>query len=225
MNPPSDESESQSQHQPQGNSAVASPKNIEWNDQLEIIVSREGEKAACLNWLHNQCEVKYSRLNTFMALPVIVLSTLSGTFSVASPSLFGQSEIATSVIGFVTIGVGVLSTIQNFFAWAKRQEAHRISSLNYSKLHRYLTIELSLPRDTRTPAKHLIKFVREQVDRLSEISPIVPVDIIGKFNELFADTTPDITKPAITNGLEPIEVNKHSYYEKAPVLPGLIVQP
>jgi hypothetical protein len=183
-------------------------KEVAWNDQLEGIVSREGEKAACLNWLHNECEIKYSRLNTCIALPVIILSTLSGTFSVASASLFGESEEANAVIGFVTIGVGILSTIQGFFAWAKRQEAHRITALNYAKLHRYLTIELSLPRETRTPAKHLIKFVREQVDRLSEISPIVPNDIIGRFNTLFGDTTPDITKPAITNGLEPIEVYK-----------------
>jgi hypothetical protein len=185
-------------------------KNIEWNDQLESIVSREGERAECLNWLHNESEVKYSRLNTCMALPVIILSTLSGTFSVASDNLFGESKEAGATIGFVTIGVGILSTVQNFFGWAKRQEAHRMAASHYSKLHRYLTIELSLPRDTRTPAKHLIKFVREQMDRLSEVSPLVPKDIIAKFNRLFGTSTPDITKPGITNGLEPIEVYKHN---------------
>lgn len=201
-------------HADEGNHGVpGSTKNIEWNDQLESIVSREGEKAECLNWLHNECEMKYSRLNTCMALPVIVLSTISGTFSVASQSLFGESKEASATIGFVTIGVGILSTIQNFFGWAKRQEAHRMAASHYSKLHRYLTIELSLPRDTRTPAKHLIKFVREQTDRLSEVSPLVPKDIINKFNIYFGNSTPDITKPGITNGLEPIEVYKHSTNE------------
>jgi hypothetical protein len=197
------------------NAATSEPtrdptKPIEWNDQLESIVSREGERSQCLNWLHNESEIKYSRLNTLMALPVIILSTLSGTLSVASQGLFGQSEVASAVIGFTTIGVGILSTIQNFFAWAKRQESHRIAALHYGKLHRYLTIELALPRDTRTPAKHLIKFVREQSDRLAEVSPIVPAGIISDFNRLFGNSTPDITKPAITNGLEPIEVYKHN---------------
>ena len=187
--------------------AAAANSKIEWNEQLEGIVSREGEKAQCYYWMHLRSEKKYARLNTMMALPVIVLSTLSGTLSVASPSLFGTDNKAASAgIGFGTIGVSILSTIQNFFAWAKRQEAHRMAALHYSKLYRYLSIELALPRDTRTPAKHLIKFVREQVDRLGEVSPIIPEDVVREFNRLFGATTPDITKPEITNGLEAIHV-------------------
>jgi hypothetical protein len=42
------------------------------------------------------------------------------------------------------------------------------------------------------------------------VSPLVPKDIIDKFNTLFGNSTPDITKPGITNGLEPIEVYKHN---------------
>jgi hypothetical protein len=199
------------------NQLPTNDKKIEWNDQLEGIVSREGEKAQCYYWMHLQAEKKYARLNTLMALPVIVLSTLSGTLSVASPSLFGTNNSAASAgIGFGTIGVSILSTIQNFFGWAKRQEGHRMAALHYSKLYRYLSIELALPRDTRTPAKHLIKFVREQVDRLGEVSPIIPDDVVGKFNHLFGATTPEITKPEITNGLEAIHVYNTTLRGPAP---------
>jgi len=176
---------------------------IHWNQQLEEILSKEGERALCYSWLHNHSQKRYTALDTRIALPVIILSTIAGTGSIASQSLFGNSQAASIVIGCISLGVGIMNTISNYFGWAKRSEAHRISSTTYSKIYKFLVIELSLPRNERMKAKDILKIMREQLERLNEISPQIPDEIIQRFNERFKDDK-EISKPEITNGIDPI---------------------
>jgi len=178
---------------------------IHWNQQLEEILSREGERALCYSWLHNKSQARFAKLDTNIALPVIVLSTIAGTGSIASQSLFGGSQTANICIGVISLSVGVMNTVSNYFGFAKRSEAHRISATTYAKIHKFIVIELSLPRNERMKAKDMLKIIREQLERLNEISPQIPDIIIAQFNEKFHDQK-DVSKPEITNGLDPIQV-------------------
>ena len=90
-------------------------KDINWSTQLEDIVAQEGEKCRGLAWIHQRAETIASKQNNYIQIPVIVLSTLCGTASVGSASLFGGSSVAPTVIGLVSIGVGILNTLGNFF--------------------------------------------------------------------------------------------------------------
>jgi hypothetical protein len=178
---------------------------IQWHSQLEQVLSDEGERSMCYAWLHNNSQKLFSRYNTFITLPVIVMSTIAGSASIGS-SLFPNPAIASIVIGIVSLSVGVLNTISSFFSWAKRAEAHRIASLQHEKVYRFILIELALPREERMAPKDMLKVVRDQCDRLQEISPQIPDNIILIFKDKFGTTTPDVKKPEITNGLDPIEV-------------------
>jgi len=178
---------------------------IHWNQQLEEILSQEGERALCYSWLHHKSQTMVSKYDTNIALPVIVLSTIAGTGSIASQSLFGQSQAASIVIGLISLSVGVMNTVSNYFGFAKRSEAHKISAMTYAKIHKFIVIELSLPRKERMKAKDMLKIIREQLERLAETSPQIPEPIIKEFNEKFHDQK-DVSKPEITNGLDPIRV-------------------
>ena len=186
---------------------------IHWNQQLEEILSREGERALCYSWLHNKSQGRFAKLDTNIALPVIVLSTIAGTGSIASQSLFGGSQTANVCIGVISLSVGVMNTVSNYFGFAKRSEAHRISATTYAKIHKFIVIELSLPRNERMKAKDMLKIIREQLERLNEISPQIPDVIIADFNAKFHDQT-NVSKPEITNGLDPI----HVYIENSEIL-------
>ena len=178
--------------------------NINWHGQLEEVLSDEGERCMCYAWLHNNSQKLFSRLNTIITLPVIVMATIAGSASIGSQSLFSDPKIASVAIGVVSLSVGVLNTISSFFGWAKRAEAHRIASLQHEKVYRFILIELALPRQERMAPKDMLKVVREQCDRLKEMSPEIPDRIITRFKERFGSTTPDVKKPEITNGLDPI---------------------
>lgn len=54
-----------------------SSNNIEWNDAIENLIKEQGEKALAYNWLHTRCEKKFSYANNFIAIPCIVMSTIS----------------------------------------------------------------------------------------------------------------------------------------------------
>jgi hypothetical protein len=179
---------------------------IRWNSQIERIIAEEGERALCYSWLHSKAEKMFSSYNNYIALPTIVLSTIAGTASIGSQTLFSDPKASSVGIGAISLAVGIFNTISTHFGWAKRAEAHRITGVTYSKIHRFIVIELSLPRDERMGAQDMLKVVREQLDRLQETSPQVPDAIITLFKKTFGSTTPDLSKPEITNGLDPIQV-------------------
>lgn len=182
-------------------------RNIHWSNQLEDLIAQEGEKCRGLSWIHQHAEQSLSKKNTSIQIPVIILSTLCGTASVGSSSLFGQSEAGVSniVIGFVSIAVGVLNTLGNYFAYARKAEAHRIAYLHYSKLFSWVNVELSLPRNERMPPAEMLKQIRDEMERLAETTPSPPEFILSQFNSKFKSYT-DVARPAETNGLQKIVV-------------------
>jgi hypothetical protein len=182
-------------------------KDIRWNSRLEEYFATTGEKAHCLSWLHKKSEEMYSFRTVFVDLPVIILGTLNGAVSVGSDSLFGGSQYASVCVGAVALLTAILSTIGSYFAWNRRAEGHRISALNYAKLYRFLSIEMALPRHERMTPSDLLKYVKTEYDRLSEISPLVPPTIINDFRQRFNRPEYEtIAKPEDTNGLHPIAI-------------------
>jgi hypothetical protein len=179
---------------------------VSWNSQLERVITDEGERCLCFSWLHSNAEKKFTKLNTYISIPVIIMSTLSGSASIGSQTLFGGAGYANICIGAVSLSVGLLNTIASFFGWAKRSESHRISAITYQKIYRFILIELALPRVERMAAGDMLKVVRDQCDRLQETSPQIPETVIQEFKNKFGETTPDVKKPEITNGLDPIHV-------------------
>lgn len=180
---------------------------IRWNGQIERILSEEGERALCYSWLHTQSQKRYANLNNYIAIPTIVLSTIAGTASIGSQTLFNDPTASSVGIGVLSLTVSVLNTLASHFGWAKRTESHRMTSSSYSKVHRFIMIELSLPRKERMEAQDMLKVVRDQLDRLQETSPQVPEQVVFLFKKQFGETTPNLSKPDITNGLDPIHVH------------------
>ena len=180
---------------------------ISWNDSLEMLVAQEAEKCGGLSWLHAECERYFSVHTNFIALPVIILSTVNGFLSGSSATIFTNTQVSSIALGIVSLFTGILSTIGSYFAWAKRTEAHRISSIQYQKISKFLAIELSLPKAERIAAKDILKITREQIERLMEISPAVPEVILAKYRINFKGNE-DIATPEIIQGPRKIHINK-----------------
>lgn len=184
-------------------------KTIKWSSQLENYFKELGEKCYCYAFLHKKAEARFAYRRNFIDLPVIIGSTIAGTLSIGSSSVFGAENelVAGMAIGALSLAVGVLNTIGSYFAWSKRAETHRLMTIEYSKLFRFISIELSLPREERMLCADLLKVVRENYERLMEISPLIPENILSDFKRRFStDKYSGISKPSEANGLEEIEV-------------------
>ena len=197
---------------------------IHWTVKLEEYFASTGEKAHCLSWVHKQAETMYSNRRTWIDLPVIVGSGVIAFLNAGSQSLFEDARISSVALGVGSLAVGIMNTMGTYFGWAKRAEGHRISAIHYSKLYRFITVELSLPREERMNPHDFLKYVKDQYDRLQEISPIIPQKVIHEFQKKFKNET-EISKPEEANGLEKITVYRRSDEEEDPGRPPTIKAP
>ena len=98
----------------------------------------------------------------------------------------------------------MLNTVGTYFGWSKRAEAHRVSNLQYARMSRFLRVELSLPRDERMNCTELLKMIRSDWERLTEISPLLPNDLIQAFKYEYKKRV--VSKPDEIHGIEPIRI-------------------
>jgi len=185
-----------------------------WTSGQEDILAEWSEKGSCYRWLHSRAEKKYRCRNYAFTIPVIVMSTLTGTANFAMDSFVPEEhkKVAMAGVGGVNILAGIISTLQNFLRYAELMESHRSSSVSWSKLSRDICVELALDPPRRKPAGDFLNICRAEFDRLIEQSPMIDDSILAQFHDKF-DTT-DINKPEMCNGLDKCEIYKPLKEEK-----------
>jgi len=174
-----------------------------WTREQEQLMAEWSDIAACYRWLHDRTEKLFSSKNTWITIPVIVLSTLTGTANFALGSFISeepQKTYAQAGIGAVSIFAGILSTLGNFFKFAQNSEANRVASIAWGKFQRLLAVELAINPDDRIEAMDFLKICRNDLDRLIEQSPPIPDVVIKEFEEEFKDM-PHLKRPDICHGL------------------------
>lgn len=181
-------------------SIVPSNLNAEWTLEHERILVEWADKAMCYRWLHSRSNIMYSSLNTWYTIPVIIISTVTGTANFAQERVpLSYQNYFVMIIGAFNILAGIITTIQQFLKITQLNEAHRVASIAWDKFYRNIKIELAKHPDERMNVTQMIKISKEEYDRLMETSPVIPDKIIKKFKMEFKDEGQDIDddKPKI----------------------------
>jgi hypothetical protein len=177
----------------------------EWTTEKEDLLADWADVASCYRWMHNKVEKQASINNMWITIPVIVLSTLSGSASFMLNSITGNEPISQKYgqigIGTISIFTGIITTLGNFLRYAQNSEANRVASIAWGKFHRQISIELALHPSERIDSIDFLKICRSELDRLIEQSPQIPDSIIKDFEKEF-ERIPNLQKPDIANGLE-----------------------
>lgn len=184
------------------------------NSSQELLIKRIGEQAQCYSILHRESQSYYGWLNHFTAIPVIVLSTIAGSGSF----IFGGERNASLGIGAISIMVGILQTLASYFRHAQLSESHRVCSISYQKMFMNISAELSLPFDQRQDPLLMMSGLRSEIERLSEISPPIPITIITQFKQKYKEYT-NVSRPSVANGLETITVYIENIEHPIPAAP------
>lgn len=158
-----------------------------WYPPQEAILKQWGEAAACYRFMHYQSFLQYRKSNMRFTLPVIVLSTLTGTANFAQeqfpPNL--QPYVAPT-IGGMNLIAGLIATIAQFLKVSELMEAHRVAAMSYGKFSRTIRLELALPLTERSKdGTFMIEDCRGEYDRLIEQSPPIPREILQAFEKEF----------------------------------------
>jgi len=202
------------------NNAVPTPRELpenieEWSNEIETLLSEWGEVSCCYAYLHNFSQRKYKKKYHHLQIPIIIISTLTGTANFATDSYVPQGfqQGFSAGVGSLNIFCGILGTLLSFLRYSEIYEGHRISALAWSKLGRAIEIELSLHDKKRKPCRDFLKICRSEYDNLLESSPNIDLDIISLFNKKFKDDYPNVRKPIICNGLKAIKPYKSEIKE------------
>lgn len=187
-------------------SVVNDPKNNVWKNEEEEILREWSDKAQCYRWLHARSHALYRRKHAMFTIPVIILSTITGTAN------FAQDRFPPEYVNYFVMGVGslnilagIISTIAQFLKIAELNEAHRVASIAWGKFNRRITIELARHPDDRSPVFDFMKSTKEEYDRLLETSPSIPVEIISAFKIEFGDLK-EMVLPEILGRLETTKI-------------------
>jgi hypothetical protein len=181
-----------------------------WHAQQEDILKDWSEQASCYRWMHERAYQVYKKQNMRFSIPVIVISTITGTANFAQngfpEAIKGWAPL---VIGTLNLAAGLITTIAQFLRVSELLEGHRAASIAYSKLSRNIAVELSLPSDERSmPGIDYIKQCRTDIDRLIEQSPAIPPEILAVFDKTHLrdlSNTTLVSIPPILK-LEPVDI-------------------
>lgn len=194
-----------------------------WNDSEVQLLKKWGETASSYRLLHDRAFREFQLKSYGLTIPVIILSTLSGTasFSISSfpPSIQG---FAPMIIGGINIFVGILQTITQFLRVSEQTESHRVASITYGKFARNITTELTLPPNNRSYSGiDFVQMCRTEMDRMIEQSPIIPLHLLSSFdkNKLYKD----ITRPDVLS-VSNIKVYEPDYKEKTAELIATVTE-
>ena len=187
--------------------------NNGWTKEQEELMAGWSDVAACYRWMHDRCEKRMSMNNMMITVPVIILSTLTGSASFVMNSLVGDNptgqKYAQIGIGSVSIFTGILTTLGNFFRYAQNSESNRVASIAWGKFQRQIAVELALSPTERLDCSDFLGIARAELDRLIEQSPPIPDSIIVEFEKEF-ESVPMLKRPDIAHGVEHTHIFKNT---------------
>ena len=186
-------------------SSVKKKTPKQWHPQHEKILKAWGESCACYRYLHYKSHQKHRRSTMRFTLPIIIISTITGTANFAQETFpLGWQGYVPAGIGTLNLFAAILTTVAQFLKVNELQESHRVSSVHYGKLSRIIRLELGLPITERGhDGSNMVEICRSEFDRLIEQSPPVPGDILRQFEHKFASH--DVNMPEIST-VKPIEM-------------------
>jgi hypothetical protein len=173
------------------------PKRNYWKAEEEQLLKDWADKAQCYEWMHLRSHIKFKSRNAWFTIPVIIISTITGTAN------FAQDRFSDAYKSWVVMGVGafnifagIITTIYQFLKISELSEGHRVSALYWGKFYRNLRTELAKHPLDRSNHESVLTNAKEEYDRLLEMSPMVVQSVIKEFNKKYGSSS-GFTRPEI----------------------------
>lgn len=159
---------------------------MQWTKKHEDILVDWTDKAMCYRWMHTKAAGEYSMMSKAFTIPVIIMSTLTGTANFAIDRIPESYQANVQIgIGAINILAGIITTVQQFLKVNELCESHRVASLSWDKFYRNIRMELTKAPKERTEVRFLLKSSKLEYDRLMETSPAISRKIAKKFINTF----------------------------------------
>jgi len=153
--------------------------------------------------MHRRSYYHYKTLTTWFNMPIIVLSALSGSLQFLSkgyPSIEQHIVTGTASLSILT---AILSATASYLKIGESMSKHEASSNAWLLFYNNLKHQLALARPLRENATEFLADVKNQYDRLFELSPICSSSMIAAIKKtIAANATASFETPTYLNGFQ-----------------------
>lgn len=173
--------------------------------------------------LHEKSTEYYSRLNFYFMIPIIILSSSTGTLGLLNASetkfyIVNGVNIISIFIGIFGFVTAILTTIHNFLNIQKLESNHNNHAIEYSKISKEIKMHIYLSdTDVKVYSNiaEYIKQCKQNIDKLIESAPIIPSHVensldlkLKKIKNNHADEIDElITLVTHSDNIQPILTN------------------
>jgi hypothetical protein len=186
-----------------------------WKEEEESLLKEWADKAQCYELLHHKSHIVYKSRHAWFVVPVIIISTVTGTANFAQDKITDETKknIFVMVVGGFNIFAAIITTISQFLKISEMNEGHRVASYSWGKYYRHIRTELAKHPLDRINATDMLSMAKEEYDRLLELSPMIPKQVIEEFNKTFLKNN-KIAKPEICDVIIPTTIFNMSKEER-----------
>lgn len=172
----------------------------EWNSDNENILLNLYEQSQIYSNLHFRCYSIFKWKYYFLTIPIIILSSLTGSANLALSSFElnqSQANIFNLVIGVLGIIITIISTLSNLFKYQSRKEQHYNYHKKWNKISNLIEIELNLNRDKRNECKLFFNLVHNEFNNILENQPNISEGIRQNFIKKYKKKKYEFELPTI----------------------------
>ena len=178
--------------------------DVEWDDSAEQLLEMYADESACREIMHRESYYYYRKCLINFALPVVVLSVISGSGQFISKSYPVYENLLVSCTGCLSIITAILSSVQSYLKLGEKANKHEMAEVAWQTLHNTIKHTLGLARPLREDAAVFVSRIRDEHTRLFEVSPILDQKFITKLKTRLKKTVhKGIRIPNYLNGMTP----------------------
>jgi hypothetical protein len=175
----------------------------EWDASVEKLLQKYCDESQTKECMHRRSYYHYKTLTTWFNMPIIVLSALSGSLQFLSKGYPSIEQYIVTGTASLSILTAILSATSSYLKIGESMSKHEASSNAWLLFYNNLKHQLALARPLRENATEFLADVKNQYDRLFELSPICSSAMIATIKKtIAANATASFETPTYLNGFK-----------------------
>ena len=181
-----------------------------WHPSVEKLLQKYADESQVRESLHRKAYYHYKRTLACFQLPIIIMSAVSGSLQFLSKSYPTYERYIVTGTATLSITVSIVSAIMTYLKLGESKSKHEASQVAWQNFYNNVSHHLGLARELRNDPAEVLVEVKQQYDRLFEISPICSNGFILSIKKkIMKHATPEFNIPPYLNGFKHTLIYPH----------------
>jgi hypothetical protein len=174
---------------------------MKWDTSIEKLCARYCDESQVREQLHRKQFFYFAKLSKWFQLPIIILSAASASVQFLSKQFPKyESDIITGT-ATLSICVSIISSVMTFLKIGENKSKNEVAEISWQAFYNTVSHQLSLKREHREDPEKFLTDVKQNYERLFELSPMIGKNFVGEVRKaLEKNKTTEFCVPAYLNG-------------------------